>query len=146
MQPRNVFSLLVLLSSCFCLFSPHVSVSVTATKIFKTASWITTQAALDDAPDRYVTFIQDAINNINNMVIDSMSDGGSGCRRTKWSLDGSAAQKQVSIVPHTLKIVIADASTIVVTATLDIWVQVPASVKACVKILFWCTCDTLCRS
>jgi hypothetical protein len=72
-----------------------------AVKNFKAASYIVTQQALDDAPDRYATFIQDAMNRIAAVPWPSESDGGHGCH-VEWNINGPSAQKKLSIVPGTL--------------------------------------------
>lgn len=65
----------------------------------------------------------------------------------QYWIHGKEAQKSVEYVPNSLKLSIgSDNASVVASADIAVEVDVPFEIRACKKILFFCTCRTVCPS
>ncbi|KAJ3445953.1 hypothetical protein M0812_08488 [Anaeramoeba flamelloides] len=105
------------------------------------ATYILTQNAFNDAPQRYQTFVNEAIEYIEKAKLPDRHSGG-GCHNT-YDIYGSRATKKITLIPNSLSIKIGN-SQVVANFKLQLDMVVPIYYEAKWKILFWCCSKNIC--
>ena len=112
---------------------------------FDVATFILTQSALDDGPNRYKTYVEEAEDDLNSMSW-PRSSAYPGCGET-YAIYGDQATKNITFTEDQLSISITSTG-FYIYAEFYISFTVPVWAKFCVDPVFgWdaiCICDTIC--
>lgn len=124
------------------VFPPFLISTIFALTTFRAGTFITTQSALNDAPERYATFVTEAIEYIRNYKVEYISGDGD-CKTAYW-LNGPAATKKVDLAPGSLIMKIVE-NGFTVQASINVFLSVPIFVRFRESIGPICFAKTLCE-
>ena len=114
---------------------PKFSTSISVVQV---GSYVLSQKALEDAPERYAFYVLQAVDRVNKATLNDIKEDD--CGGTWVGLSG--AQKSFNIEKGTLAAIIVS-NGIKVTAKINVWVQTAVKIEKGFKFIF-CFSSTIC--
>ena len=128
----------VTLISLLLIVMPEYLTGIT---VLQVGSYVLSQKALTDAPERYTSYVLEAIKRANESPMNDITEEH-GCSTSYW-VWLSRASKTFVIVPGTLSAVIVS-DGIQVQAKINAVIKTPVNIEAKTRFLFWCFKKTVC--
>ena len=126
--------------SLLLIIIPEFSTSISVVQV---GTYVLSQKALSDAPERYTSFVLRAIEYANEAVMDDIIEN-KGCKTAYWVFL-SNAKKSFNIERGTLAAVITSGG-IQVTAKINAKIQTAVRINSKLGFGFFCFSNTICNS